>query len=120
MKKYLITLIVSLILILSSACCLFAEETVADESKIERLFIEDLEPQSISQISSDDAQIIIASNQWHSRIYLNNIYHGNTKLKIANLMQGEYVLQLQKNEKSSKKYYIAVKKGYALLYYVEF
>lgn len=122
MKKIYISLTCLFIFILSGAGYLPAEENSAagTESGLETSFIEELEPQSVSQISSGGTRIVITSNQGRSQIYLNNIYHGKTKLNIENLMPGEYVLQLLKNGKYSKKYYITVKKGYALFYYVEF
>ena len=84
--------------------------------------IEEMEPVAVEELKSDNdrAVIVIESDVAGAEVYLNSVYQGKTKLNIKNLLPAQYILQIQKNGKESKKYFVAARKGYSLIYRILF
>lgn len=106
MKKYFL-----LLLIIFSSFFLYAQE--GEE-------FSELVPFAVQELKADNtgASLIIESDVPLAEVYLNSVYQGKTRLRVRNLVPAQYILQICKDGKKSKKYYITARKGYVLSYKV--
>lgn len=80
-----------------------------------------LQPESKKELEDqkNSAALVIECNVPSAQVYLNSVYQGTTKLRINQLLPGEYILQVEKAGFESKRFYVTAKKGYILSYKVE-
>lgn len=93
----------------------YATESVSISSEASD-YLELIEPYSVEEDLQKSTIIVIESKSKKMDVYLNGVYQGRTQLTISNLLPGEYILELRKENKSTGKVLITVKKGYILTY----
>lgn len=108
-----------IILVLSIFFNLIAEEGYEAGEPVFEDFPQQLDFSRIEPSSDDDGEIIIETDLPKTQVYLNNTFYGYTKLKIKNLLAGQYILRLSKPGCKSASYLIEVRKNYRLTYKVK-
>lgn len=77
------------------------------------------EPYNIEEINSQNCIVEIFTDVQKVEVYLNGVYQGKSNLQIKNLVQGEYLIELKKDNYQIIKGFIFVSKNYQNSYFFE-
>ena len=81
--------------------------------------IQNLEAEQISALENRQTEILIKSNVQKASVYLNNQFQGKTSLGILNLVEGIYILRVEKKGWQPQVFKIQVEAGTSREFYVE-
>lgn len=79
----------------------------------------EISPEKQEELGNSSTEVIVRTNISGASVFLNNIYQGRTPLTIRDLTPGGYELMIEKKGYPSQYFYIDVKRGHQLTYYIE-